>query len=524
VIIVLGTVAGLVVILMTAANPVGTAIGFVLSSVAMAVVLLAYLWLDRWEPEPRRLLVLAFLWGASVAVVISVALELLVDSWINPGGAKDSFASGAISAPLVEEAAKGLFLLIMMTGRRRNELNSLTDCLVYAGVTAAGFAWLEDIMYIAKGGSLAESLVTAAMRLIMAPFAHPLFTSLIGIGVYFALQQRNSVAKFGHIALGYISAVIMHGLWNASSLLGAQAYFLVYLLWMVPIFVLAVRLSVASRRREQRVVADKLPGMVAANVVSQNEATWLGSIRDRNLAINEATRIGGRPEGKAVKNFAAQVVELAFVRARIDRGFGDERVFAVQTEDAYGVYAARAAAPVLQGMAGYRAPNPPPPGQPMDALPTEAYTSWIRRVGAYIIDTIPVAILLGAGPVIAGVIGGESCTTDPNTGTVSCSPSGMGAILAVIFYLVALAYWIWNWGYRQGTSGSSIGKSVLKFKVVSERTGQPIGFGMSVVRQIAHFLDGICDIGYLLPLFTAKRQTIADMIMNTVCLRRDFQL
>ena len=76
VIIVLGTVAGLIVIALTALNPVGTAIGFVLSSVAMTVVLLAYLWLDRWEPEPPRLLVLAFLWGASVAVVIASIMQL----------------------------------------------------------------------------------------------------------------------------------------------------------------------------------------------------------------------------------------------------------------------------------------------------------------------------------------------------------------------------------------------------------------------------------------------------------------
>ena len=68
VLIPLGTIVGLIVILLTAVNPVGTAIGFVLSSVAMAGVVLAYLWLDRWEPEPPRLLVLAFLWGASVAV------------------------------------------------------------------------------------------------------------------------------------------------------------------------------------------------------------------------------------------------------------------------------------------------------------------------------------------------------------------------------------------------------------------------------------------------------------------------
>ena len=356
VIITLGTAAGLIVILLTAVKPVGTAIGFVLSTAAMAVVLLVYLWLDRWEPEPPRLLVLAFVWGASVAVIVSVGLELFVDSLINHGGT-DSVASVAIVAPLIEEAAKGLFLLILMTGRRRNELNSLTDCLVYAGVIAAGFAWLEDIGYIATAHSIAGSLVTAGLRLIMGPFAHPLFTTMTGIGVYFALQQRNIIAKIAYILLGYIGAVIMHALWNGSSLLGPKVYLLVYVLWMVPIFALAIGLGLASRSREQRVVAAKLPGMVAAGLVTPNEATWLGSIRTRRSAIAEATRFGGPAAGKAVKNFAAQVVELAFVRDRIERGLGDQQLFALQNEEAYGVMAARAAAPVLRSLAGYRAPG-----------------------------------------------------------------------------------------------------------------------------------------------------------------------
>jgi RsiW-degrading membrane proteinase PrsW (M82 family) len=359
VLIALGTIVGVIVIFVTTTDPVGTAIGFVLSSIAMTVVLLAYLWLDRWEPEPPRLLVLAFLWGASVAVVVSVVLSLFVEDLVNPGADQVSVASIVIAAPLIEEAAKGSFLLLMLTPRRRNELNSLTDCLVYAGITATGFAWLEDILYIANAESLADSLVTAAMRLIMAPFAHPLFTTMTGIGVYFALRQRNVAAKIGCIVLGYLGAVIMHGLWNGSSLQGLEAYFMVYLFWMVPIFALVITFGVVSRRREQRVVAAKLPGMVAAGLISPNEATWLGSIRDRKLAIGQATRHGGRPAGKAVKNFAAQVVELAFVRDRIDRGFGDERVFALQNEEAYGVMAARAAAPMLHWLAGYRAPGMP---------------------------------------------------------------------------------------------------------------------------------------------------------------------
>jgi RsiW-degrading membrane proteinase PrsW (M82 family) len=359
VLILLGTIAGLIVIGLTAVNPVGTAIGFVLSSVTMTIVVLAYVWLDRWEPEPPRLLVLAFLWGASVAVVIASILQIYAESVINPGEMEEvSSFSVVLGAPLTEEAAKGLFLLLMMTGRRRNELNSLTDCLVYAGLVGAGFAWLEDILYIANGESLSESLLTAALRLIMGPFAHSLFTTFFGIGVYFAMQQRNAAAKVGYILLGYLGAVFMHGLWNGSSLVGFEAYLLIYALWMVPVFVLVIVLGVQSRRREQRVAAEKLPGMIAAGLVTPNEATWLGSLRSRKLAINEATRSGGRPAGKTVKKFAAQVVELAFVRDRIDRGFGDQRVFALQQEEVNSVAAARAAAPALQALAGYRSPGP----------------------------------------------------------------------------------------------------------------------------------------------------------------------
>jgi uncharacterized RDD family membrane protein YckC len=68
------------------------------------------------------------------------------------------------------------------------------------------------------------------------------------------------------------------------------------------------------------------------------------------------------------------------------------------------------------------------------------------------------------------------------------------------------------------TTRQSIGKKVMKFQVVGEKTGEPIGFGMSLVRQIAHVVDSfVCYLGYLFPLWDAKRQTFADKIMSTVC-------
>jgi uncharacterized RDD family membrane protein YckC len=165
-------------------------------------------------------------------------------------------------------------------------------------------------------------------------------------------------------------------------------------------------------------------------------------------------------------------------------------------------------------------PPPPPPGA--GVLPKEAYTPWIKRVGAYIIDVIPIAILSGIGQGLMVATGENNCTSSSvdNSYGVYCTsqPSALGSILSLVFGLAGLAFWLWNSGYRQGTTGSSIGKSVLKFKVISEKTGQPIGFGLSVVRQIAHVVDAIiCYIGFLFPLWDAKRQTLADKIMTTIC-------
>jgi uncharacterized RDD family membrane protein YckC len=167
---------------------------------------------------------------------------------------------------------------------------------------------------------------------------------------------------------------------------------------------------------------------------------------------------------------------------------------------------------------------PPAPGQARrqwrEAHPQPLYTSWIRRRCASIIDFTLLFIIAMACGLTGGAIERASCPSDPNTGGVSCSP-WVDSIVWPILGLVVQAYWIWNWGYRQGTAGSSIGKSVLKFKVVSEQTDQPIGFGMSVVRQIVHLLDVISVIGFDLPLVTVKKQTIADMIMHTVCVPID---
>src|SRR5215203_1646608 len=174
---------------------------------------------------------------------------------------------------------------------------------------------------------------------------------------------------------------------------------------------------------------------------------------------------------------------------------------------------------------------PPPPAgvpgypsarSPGSGLPKEAYTPWFTRVLGYLIDIVPAAVVIGIGAGIAFGTADNECVS--NAGEydygVYCTSSmtAFGMIVYLLAYALVFAYWIWNWGYRQGNTGQSIGKSVMKFKVISEKTGQPIGFGLSIVRQIAHAVDSIvCYIGWLFPLWDAKRQTLADKIMTTIC-------
>jgi uncharacterized RDD family membrane protein YckC len=178
--------------------------------------------------------------------------------------------------------------------------------------------------------------------------------------------------------------------------------------------------------------------------------------------------------------------------------------------------------PPPPGAPGY----PPPPPPPGPVLPKEAYTPWFTRVLGYLIDSIPAAVVIGIGAGIAFGTADNECVSNGGQSDygVYCTSSmtAFGMIIYILAYILVAVYAIWNWGYRQGTTGQSIGKSVMKFKVISEKTGQPIGFGMSIVRQIAHVVDSIvCYIGWLFPLWDAKRQTLADKIMTTICVPVD---
>jgi uncharacterized RDD family membrane protein YckC len=93
---------------------------------------------------------------------------------------------------------------------------------------------------------------------------------------------------------------------------------------------------------------------------------------------------------------------------------------------------------------------------------------------------------------------------------------GGGAALIFLGLLIGFGLGLWLC-YQEGTTGQTPGKKVVGIKLVSESTGQPIGFGMAFVRKLAHFLDSLaCYIGWLWPLWDDKSQTFADKVCTTI--------
>jgi uncharacterized RDD family membrane protein YckC len=91
---------------------------------------------------------------------------------------------------------------------------------------------------------------------------------------------------------------------------------------------------------------------------------------------------------------------------------------------------------------------------------------------------------------------------------------GSHLVIDAVAYLGLLGFGVWNSGYLQGTTGRSVGRRMAGTKLVSIDTGQPVGFGRALTRQVCHVLD--FGIGFLRPLWNGKRQTFADKIIGTV--------
>ncbi|MET7618936.1 PrsW family intramembrane metalloprotease [Streptomyces sp. NPDC005408] len=313
----------------------GFLVGLGLATLPVPLLAAAFRWLDRVEPGPWRNLLFAFAWGAFAAALVAIIANSFATRWIATATADPASADtlgATVIAPVVEESAKAAAILLIFIFRRR-DFTGIVDGVVVAGFTATGFAFTENILYLGNAfgedqqiGTSGLASVTAAtffVRVVMSPFAHPLFTVLTGIGFGIAAlaAQRHRIRRIALPLLGLALAMGMHALWNgASSLFGPFGFYAVYGAFMVPAFGLLTWLTIWTRQRELRTISTELPAYAAAGWLTSDEPRALSSMRARTMARDVARRTHGPAAAHAVSEYERFATSLAFLRHRAHRG------------------------------------------------------------------------------------------------------------------------------------------------------------------------------------------------------------
>jgi RsiW-degrading membrane proteinase PrsW (M82 family) len=197
-------------------------LGALLLAFVPAFLMAAFIyWLDRYEKEPVIMLGAAFLWGAVVAAggafVLNTVFGVGIYALTGSGDVADQ-ATASLVAPFVEEALKAGALLVIFLAFRR-EFDSVLDGIIYAGVTALGFAATENVQYIYEhgylGGGWEGFWQLAFIRILIVAWQHPFYTAFTGIGLAVARLQKNVFVKLVALITGYSMAVFTHAFHNS---------------------------------------------------------------------------------------------------------------------------------------------------------------------------------------------------------------------------------------------------------------------------------------------------------------------
>jgi protease PrsW len=226
--------------------------GAVFAFIPLGIYLFVPAIIDRFDPEPWWCLAMAFLWGAVVATGFAGFINTMVHGLFGQafGPKVGAFVTTVMCAPLCEEFFKGLAVLGAFYFLRR-EFDGVVDGIIYATFCALGFAAVENISYYARSDVHHALGTTFFIRGVLAPWGHPLYTSMTGIGFGLARESSKNWVRVFAPLVGYMFGVTLHAIWNFVPTVFGEAFFLLLPLWFIFVlgfFVIIVALVVRKGR------------------------------------------------------------------------------------------------------------------------------------------------------------------------------------------------------------------------------------------------------------------------------------
>lgn len=223
------------------------------SAVPVAIWLWFFYRRDRYDPEPKRLLLGLFLLGALPVAFLAGVVNAVFAAVV--GG----FLTAAVVAPVGEEALK--YLGFRLPTRRSRHFDEPVDGMIYGTTVGLGFAFAENVDYLISGylgvdaftGEALDFCTPGVECLTIISIARGLGPTLLhatasGVAGYH-LSQRVLAGRRGAVRRGLLAAVGLHAVWNVSSGVVPFAFLVLIVVFVVLYLVLARRALAASPHR-----------------------------------------------------------------------------------------------------------------------------------------------------------------------------------------------------------------------------------------------------------------------------------
>ncbi len=194
---------------------------------------------DTCEPEPRRLILSAFLLGMAITLPVAV-IEALVGDVVG-----SLFFLAVIAAPIVEETGK--FLAVRWTVFPSGQFDQVIDGVTYSVAAALGFASVENVLYVISSSMDGPFAVigTYSFRAFFSVPAHALISSIWGYSLgraKFAEESRRSSI----IGLGLLFSMLAHAAFNFFAGIGALIGLFILVIGVVPVLWLVANRNIVE--------------------------------------------------------------------------------------------------------------------------------------------------------------------------------------------------------------------------------------------------------------------------------------
>lgn len=299
-------------------------------STALLLAVMALIWFfDRYDREPLHFVFAVFLWGASVAPMLAITgLSALDALLVGLQARAPDLLVGSLSAPLMEELAKGLGVVLVVVFSKH--FDNPTDGLVYGTAVGLGFAVTENFIYAVGASTVppfdaGNMLILTGGRTLLSAGVHALSSATFGGFVGYAILTRKWRVRILWVVLGFLAAVGMHGAWNMALLLvgpfspdGTLRSWLAVIPGLYLVFGLVLALFLRSeqgilkRQLEEEVNFGTAPSWVTDVIPYYRrriQSYWWPDRRERTVISRLLTKVAFRKH--ALRNLPADEAALA---------------------------------------------------------------------------------------------------------------------------------------------------------------------------------------------------------------------